>query len=98
MIYLFGKGNQVSVIYDATTLTEQDKIGGIAIEQLPLKKDKDGFNAVLCLDKDNKPYWEFVEIPKDTLASPKDTLEDLVRKKLITKEQYKALTGKDFTV
>jgi hypothetical protein len=91
MIYLFGKGKSVSIIYDATTLTEQDKVGGIAVEALPPKEDKDGFNAVLCLDKDNKPYWEFREIPKDTL-------EDLVRKELITKEQYKTLTGKDFTV
>jgi hypothetical protein len=91
MIYLFGKGNQVSVVYDDTTLTEQDKVGGVAVEQLPPKVDKEGFNAVLCLDSNNKPYWEFREIPKDTL-------EDLVRKELITKEQYKTLTGKDFTV
>jgi hypothetical protein len=91
MIYLFTKEKQVSIIYDDSTLTEQDKVGGIAVEQLPPKEDKEGFNAVLCLDKDNKPYWEFVEIPKDTL-------EDLVRKEIITKEQYKTLTGKDFVV
>jgi hypothetical protein len=59
MIYLFGKGNQVSIIYDATTLTEQDKIGGIAFEALPPKEDKEGYNAILCLDQDNKPYWEY---------------------------------------
>jgi hypothetical protein len=91
MIYLFGKADQVSIIYDANALAEQDKVGGIAVEALPPKEDRDGFNTVLCLDKDNKPYWEFREIPKDTL-------EDLVRKELITKEQYKTLTGKDFTV
>jgi hypothetical protein len=62
MIYLFGKGKSVSVIYDATTLTEQDKVGGIAVEQLPPKEDKEGFNAVLCLDQDNKPFWEYQEI------------------------------------
>jgi hypothetical protein len=91
MIYLFGKGDQVSVVYDDSSLTEQDKVGGIAVASLPPKEDKEGFNAVLCLDSKNKPYWEFKEIPKDTL-------EDLVRKELITKEQYKTLTGKDFTV
>jgi hypothetical protein len=91
MIYLFGKGKEVSVIYDISRLSEKDKVGGIAIETLPPKEDKEGFNAVLCLDSKNKPYWEFREIPKDTL-------EDLVRKELITKEQYKTLTGKDFTV
>jgi hypothetical protein len=91
MIYLFGKDKDVSIIYDATTLTDQDKVGGIVIEQLPPKEDKDGFNAILCLDKDNKPYWEYKEIVKDTL-------EQLVLKKLLTKEQYKTLTGKDFVV
>jgi hypothetical protein len=91
MIYLFGKGKSVSIVYDATTLTEQDKVGGIAVEALPPKDDKDGFNAVLCLDQDNKPYWEYVEVVKDDL-------EQLVRKELLTKEQYKILTGKDFVV
>jgi hypothetical protein len=91
MIYLFGKADKVSIVYDGSTLTEQDKVGGIAVEALPPKEDKDGFNAVLNLDKDNKPYWTYKEIVKDTL-------EDLVRKELLTKEQYKTLTGKDFTV
>jgi hypothetical protein len=91
MIYLFGKADQVSVVYNDSSLTEQDKVGGIAIEALPPKEDKDGFNPVLCLDKDNKPYWEYREVVKDTL-------EDLVRKELLTKEQYKTLTGKDFVV
>jgi hypothetical protein len=91
MIYLFGKADQVSVVYNDSSLTEQDKVGGIAIEALPPKEDKDGFNPVLCLDKDNKPYWEYREVVKDTL-------EDLVRKEILTKEQYKTLTGKDFVV
>jgi hypothetical protein len=59
MIYLFGQGKSVSIIYDATTLTEQDKVGGIAVEQLPPREDKEGYNAILCLDQDNKPYWEY---------------------------------------
>ena len=91
MIYLFGKDKDVSVIYDATSLTEQDKVGGIAVEVLPPKEHKEGFNAVLCLDKDNKPYWEYKEVVKDTL-------EQLVERKILTKEQYKTLTGKDFVV
>jgi hypothetical protein len=91
MIYLFGKADQVSIVYDGSTLTEQDKVGGIAVQTLPPKEDKDGFNAVLNLDKDNKPFWTYKEIVKDNL-------EDLVRKEIITKEQYKTLTGKDFVV
>jgi hypothetical protein len=91
MIYLFGKADQVSVVYDDSTLTEKDKVGGIAVEALPPKEDKDGFNAILCLDKNNKPYWEYKEVVRDDL-------EQLVRKELLTKEQYKTLTGKDFVV
>jgi hypothetical protein len=91
MIYLFGKNDQVSIIYDGSTLTEQDKVGGVAVETLPPKEDKDGFDAILNLDKDNKPFWTYKEIVKDDL-------EQLVIKNLITKEQYKTLTGKDFVV
>jgi hypothetical protein len=91
MIYLFGKADQVSIVYDDSTLTEQDKVGGIAVEALPPKEDKDGFNAILCLDKDNKPYWTYKEVVRDDL-------EQLVYRKILTKEQYKTLTGKDFVV
>jgi hypothetical protein len=91
MIYLFGQADQVSVVYDGSTLTEQDKKGGVAVEALPPKEDKDGFNAILNLDKDNKPFWTYKEVVKDTL-------EQLVEKEIITKEQYKTLTGKDFVV
>jgi hypothetical protein len=62
MIYLFGQGKSVSIIYDATTLTEQDKVGGIAVEQLPPQENKEGYNAILCLDDNNQPYWEYEEI------------------------------------
>ena len=91
MIYLFGKADQVSVVYDGSTLTEQDKTGAIVVDKLPPQETKEGFNAILCLDSANKPYWKYVE-------QPKDTLEDLVRKEILTKEQYKTLTGKDFVV
>jgi hypothetical protein len=91
MIYLFGKDDQVSIVYDGSTLTETSKVGAVVVETLPLKEEKDGFNAVLCLDTNNKPFWKYVPIPKDTL-------EDLVRKEIITKEQYKTLTSKDFVV
>jgi len=62
MIYLFGKGKEVSVVYDDTTLSEQDKQGGIAVEKLPPEDKRDGYNSVLCLDKVNKPYWEYVKV------------------------------------
>jgi len=62
MIYLFGKGKSVSIIYDETTLSQEAKQSGISVEQLPPQEDKEGFNAILCLDQDNKPYWEYQEI------------------------------------
>ena len=70
MIYLFGKGKSVSIIYDATTLTEQDKVGGIAVEQLPPQENKEGYNAILCLNQDNKPYWEYeiIEQPSEEVV------------------------------
>jgi hypothetical protein len=70
MIYLFGKGRELSIIYDETCLTEQDKIGGIAVEQLPPQENKEGYNAILCLDQDNKPYWEYeiIEQPSEEVV------------------------------
>jgi hypothetical protein len=66
MIYLFGKGKELSIIYDDSILTEQDKVGGIAVEQLPPQEDKEGYHAILCLDKNNKPYWEYEKIIEET--------------------------------
>jgi len=70
MIYLFGKDKSVSVIYDATILTEQDKVGGIAVQALPPREDREGYNAVLCLDQNNKPYWEYeiIEQPSEEVV------------------------------
>jgi hypothetical protein len=72
MIYLFGQGKNVSVIYDASSLSAEDKKGGTAVDALPPKKDKDGFNAILCLDKDNKPYWEYEEIIEEEKETPEE--------------------------
>ena len=70
MIYIFGKGKEISIIYDETTLTEQDRVGGIAVEQLPPQENKEGYNAILCLDQDNKPYWEYeiIEQPSEEVV------------------------------
>jgi hypothetical protein len=91
MIYLFGKADQVSVVYDGSTLTEADKVGAIVVEALPFTNTPANHTAQLCLDTNNKPFWKYVPIPKDTL-------KDLVIKQILTKEQYKTLTGKDFVV
>jgi hypothetical protein len=69
MIYLFGKEKSVSIIYDGSILSEQDKVGGIAVETLPAKEDKEGYSAILCLDNDNKPYWEYVKIEEEVIET-----------------------------
>jgi hypothetical protein len=92
MIYLYGKGREVGIVYDISTLTEEEKNKGILVEGLPEKEHKDGYYSVLCLDKNNKPYWIYEEI-----KTQYNSLEKLVINNLLTKEQYKTLTGKDFT-
>jgi hypothetical protein len=74
MIYLFGKGKSVSIIYAPETLTEESKKGGIAVEALPPQEDKEGYNAILCLDKNNKPYWEYEKIIEEVVEeeTPKE--------------------------
>jgi len=69
MIYLFGKEKSVSIIYDGSILSEQDKVGGIAVETLPAKEDKEGYDIILCLDNDNKPYWEYVKIEEEVIET-----------------------------
>lgn len=65
MIYLFGKGKNISVIYAPETLTEKDKQGAIVVEALPPENTPEGHIARLCLDQDNVPYWEYEPIPQD---------------------------------
>jgi hypothetical protein len=90
MIYLFGKGDKVSIVFDGKTLTEDAKKEAIQIKELPKEETPENHFAALCLDDNNKPYWKYEK-------KPKETLEELVIKGSITEEQYKTLTGKDFT-
>ena len=90
MICVFGKGHELTINYEADNLTEKDKTGGLMFKTLPPKEEKIDHDAVLYLNENKTLEWKYY--PKQ-----KDTLEDLVRKELITREQYKTLTGKDFT-
>jgi hypothetical protein len=74
MIYLFGKGKSVSVIYAPETLTEQDKVGGIAVQSLPPKETPEGYREILCLDENNQPYWEYEEIIEDVPQDDPDVV------------------------
>jgi len=47
MIYLFENDNNASVVYDETTLTNDQKANGIAIESLPIAETPEGKQAIL---------------------------------------------------
>jgi hypothetical protein len=89
MIYIFKSFGHTSIVYDESTLRPEDKKGGIAVSSLPPSNPPEGYYPIIDLDANNKPFWRYEPMPKDTL-------EDLVRKQIITKEQYKTLTGKDY--
>jgi hypothetical protein len=91
MIYLFGKGRDISIIPDNELLTEQDKQGSITVETLPPVEQKFGYQPQLCLDDNNQPYWDYVKLDEELYKS-------FVKENFISKEQYKELFGKDFVV
>lgn len=67
MIYLFENGdNNASVVYDETTLTEQEKTKGIPVAELPIADIPEGKQAVLKCNKSTGEVWyEYVDIPVD---------------------------------
>jgi hypothetical protein len=61
MIYIFGEGRNLSVIYDPSTLTEAQKQGGFAVEALPLKETPEGYRDIL-IKEGTTLRWEYEEI------------------------------------
>ena len=61
MIYIFGKGRDLSVIYDSSTLTEKEKASGLAVESLPPKETPEGYRSILIKESDTL-RWEYEEI------------------------------------
>lgn len=76
MIYIFESlDNQASIVLDETTLTEEEKTRGIALEELPTKEEKEGQIAILKADKEkNKVWYEYVE---DTRVKEENEIENL---------------------
>ena len=64
MIYIFGEGKELSFIYDDKTLTEADKVGGLAVEALPPKETPEGYTATL-VKKGDALRWEYEEIKEE---------------------------------
>ena len=61
MIYIFGKGRNLSVIYDPSTLTEAQKQGGFVVEALPPKETPKGYREIL-IKEGTTLRWEYEEI------------------------------------
>jgi hypothetical protein len=71
MIYIFGKQKNLSIVFDESILSEQDKVEGIPVKELPLRKDKVGYNTILVLDETNNLYWEYEEIKEEKTEEEK---------------------------
>ena len=67
MIYVFeNDNNNASIVYDETTLTEEQKVKGIAIAELPIEEVPKGKQAVLkCKKSTGEVWYEYVDIPVD---------------------------------
>jgi hypothetical protein len=61
MIYIFGKNRDLSFVYDESTLTEADKVGGFAVEALPPKETPKGYREIL-IKEGTTLRWEYEEI------------------------------------
>lgn len=70
MIYIYEGG---SIIYDGSTLTEEQKNKAIIVAEQPEKEDIEGKHAVLRYDKKTGEVWyEYEDIPP-TLGEKEDT-------------------------
>lgn len=63
MIYIYGKGDQLSVVYQPEYLSEEAKARvSLIVEELPKKDVPENHYAVLNLDDDNKLFWAYIKI------------------------------------
>jgi len=63
MIYVFKGG---SVVYDGSTLTEEQKAEAVAVESLPEPQTPEGKYAQIRADKATETvYYEYIDLPKD---------------------------------
>ncbi len=82
MIYLFeNPDNAVSIIYDETTLTDELKQKGIAIEALPIPEDN-GKDAILkCKKATGEVWYDYVDEPineTDRITVLEDAVAELI--------------------
>lgn len=76
MIYVFTQGN---IVYDGSTITDEQKTKAVAVESLPVAEEIEGKIAVLRANKaNNEVYYEYIDKPKDPeIEQLKQTVADL---------------------
>lgn len=63
MIYVFEGG---SVVYDGSTISEEQKLKAVEVEALPAAEEVDGKLAILRANKErNEVYYEYIDKPKE---------------------------------
>lgn len=66
MIYIFGEGRNLSMIYDGSTLTEADKVGAFTVKELPPKETPEGYRDIL-IKEGTTLRWEYEEIIEEEI-------------------------------
>ena len=77
MIYVFEGG---SIVYDGSTISDEQKAKAVAVEQLPEKPEiPAGKMAVIRANKaEERVWWELVDMPKDPLEAEIEQLKQVV--------------------
>jgi hypothetical protein len=77
MIYVFEGG---SIVYDGSTISDEQKTKAVAVEQLPEKPEiPAGKMAIIRANKaEERVWWELVDKPKDPLEVEVEQLKQVV--------------------
>ena len=79
MIYVFEGIDGASIVYDGSTLTQEQKNKAIAVESLPQKETPEGKIAVLRAKKStNEVWWEHVDASTNEIDELRNDLNDAV--------------------
>lgn len=73
MIYVFEDG---AVVYDGSTISEEEKQKAVAVEKLPEPEQIEGKIAVLRASKaENRVYYEYIDEPENPLENEIEQLK-----------------------
>ena len=70
-MYVYNSDKGISVVYDESTLSVEDKARGMYFESLPFKEIIEGKIGILKLNTSNNSlYYEYIDIPVYTPTKP----------------------------